>query len=214
MHSRHIFRVHVACISILGTAYVALRNLGPATLGYAAFDLDGESNIPTWFSAAGLLACAWFMLELRRRASGLGMFALLLAAAAVDEVAMVHEHVAAWLLANRGAVPPIAIWVLGGALAAALGGICVPTLRRLPTLPRMRLIGSGTVFVSAAVGVEAIGQAWARHHGWHDATYTFLVLIEECGEMLGAALCLRALLGWREAATVTPPSPTRLRVRR
>ena len=199
MQSRTIFNVHIACILFLGATYAALRALGPTTPGYAAFDLDGEGNIPTWFSAIGLFACAWLMLHLRQRAWGLSTLALLLVAAAIDEVAMVHERVAAWLLERRGAMPPFAIWVLGGALAAVLGGGCVPTLRRLPKRPRERLVVSGAVFALSAIGVESIGQAWARRHGWNDATYTLLVLIEECGEMLGAALCLRALLAWRAA---------------
>jgi hypothetical protein len=198
MQSRVAFHVHVACISMLAAVYVALRWLGPGTPGYSAFDLDGEGNIPTWFSAAGLAACAFLMLLLLKQASALWIFALLLAIAAIDEVAMLHERAAAWLLAHRGGAPPFAIWVFGGALAAALGVSCLPTLLRLPKLPRARLILSGALFVVSAVGVESLGQAYARRHGWHDAIYTLLVLIEECGEMLGAALCMRALLAWRE----------------
>lgn len=189
--ARAIFRVHIACIAILGATYLG-------TPGLQAFDLDGEGNVPTWFSSAGLLACGLVAFLLRRRARGLTAFAFLLSVAAVDEVAMFHERAAAWLLEHRGDVPPIAVWLLGAVLAAALAATLVPTLRRLPPAVRTRLVVSAVVFVVSAVGVETLGQAWARRHGWHNAVYTFLVLLEECGEMLGAALCLRALLAWRE----------------
>lgn len=189
-----VFRVHVALISALAAAYL----LAP---GSSAFDLDGEGNVPTWFSSLGLLACSVAAFSLRRRARGLTAFAFLLAIAAVDEVAMLHERAAAWLLEHRGDVPPIAIWLLGAVLAAALAVTLVPMLRRLPPAVRTRLVVSGVVFVASAVGVETVGQAWARRHGWHNAVYTYLVLLEECGEMLGAALCLHALLAWREEAT-------------
>jgi hypothetical protein len=192
--ARTLFCVHVTCIAILGATYL----LAP---GCATFDLDGEGNVPTWFSSAGLLACGACAFLLRRRARGLTAFAFLLSVAAVDEVAMFHERAAAWLLEHRGDVPPIVVWLLGGVLAAALGATLVPTLRRLPPAVRTRLVVSGVVFVASAVGVETLGQAWARRHGWHNAIYTLLVLFEECGEMLGAALCLHALLAWREEAT-------------
>ncbi|NOU26671.1 MAG: hypothetical protein HOO96_02100 [Polyangiaceae bacterium] len=193
MNARAVLIVHITCITILGATYLA-------TPGYGAFDLDGEGNVPTWFSSAGLLACGLVAFLLRRRARGLTAFAFLLSAAAVDEVAMFHERAAAWLLEHRGDVPPITVWLLGAVLAAALAATLVPMLRRLPPVLRTRLVVSGVVFVAAAVGVETLGQAWARRHGWHNAVYTFLVLLEECGEMLGAALCLRALLAWREGS--------------
>ncbi len=192
--ARTIFRVHLACIAMLGATYLVAPS-------HHAFDLDGEGNVPTWFSSAGLLACGALALLLRRRARGLTAFAFLLSAAAVDEVGMFHERAAAWLLEHRGDVPPIAVWLLGAVLAAALAATLVPMLRRLPPAVRTRLVVSGVVFVVSAVGVETLGQAWARRHGWHNAVYTLLVLLEECGEMLGAALCLRALLAWREEAT-------------
>lgn len=191
MKARTIFRVHLTCIAILGATYLVAPGRG-------AFDLDGEGNVPTWFSSAGLLACGAFAFLLRRRARGLTAFAFLLSTAAVDEVAMFHERAAAWLLERRGDIPPISVWLLGAVLAAALAATLVPMLRRLPPVPRTRLVVSGVAFVVSAVGVETLGHAWARRHGWHNAVYTFLVLLEECGEMLGAALCLHALLAWRE----------------
>lgn len=192
--ARTIFRVHIACISILGATYLAAPSHG-------AFDLDGEGNVPTWFSSAGLLACGVVAFLLRRRARGLAAFAFLLSAAAVDEVAMFHERAAAWILERRGDVPPIAVWLLGAILALALAAALVPVLRSLPRVVRTRLVVSGVVFALSAVGVETLGQAWARSHGWNNAIYTLLVLLEECGEMLGAALCLHALLAWREETT-------------
>lgn len=191
MKAHTIFRMHITCIAILGATYLAAPGCG-------AFDLDGEGNVPTWFSSAGLLACGLVAFLLRRQARGLATFAFLLSAAAVDEVAMFHERAAAWLLERRGDVPPIAVWLLGAVLAATLAATLVPMLRRLPRVVRTRLFVSGGVFVLSAVGVETLGQAWARSHGWHNAVYTLLVLLEECGEMLGAAICLHALLAWRE----------------
>jgi hypothetical protein len=52
--------------------------------------------------------------------------------------------------------------------------------------------------------VEAAGHAWARAHGWANAPYVAMVTLEECGEMLGAALCARGL--YCEALKEVPPS--------
>jgi hypothetical protein len=68
------------------------------------FDLDAESNLPTWFAAVLLLAAAFRCFESARGAqgpdvgSGFRRLGVVLVALSCDEVAMVHERVAAALL--------------------------------------------------------------------------------------------------------------------
>lgn len=210
MSPRLVFSIQVAVLVGLGAAHVALK--GAALAGAAPpapvtrlFDLDGEGNVPTWVSSASLAWAALAAARSRRRALARGhgararwlaAVAATLAVLSLDETAQVHEAVAAWLLSllAGGAVPPIAVWGLGAAIVLPLGAaLAAGAARHAEPRERRGLVVAGCVYVACGLGLEALGHAWARRHGWDDPVYVALVVLEECGEMLGAALAARSL---------------------
>ncbi len=150
------------------------------------FNLDAEANVPTWFGSILLLRCALASARYTRA------LAAVFVALSIDEVAMVHERAAAALLERSpGSALP---WLLGGVVVAALGTALVPALRRLPAAARARAAAAGALYVAGALGVEALGQRFARRHGWWNPGYVGLAALEEAMEMAGAILYVDALV--------------------
>jgi hypothetical protein len=172
-------------------------SLGPSVERWTQmWNLDGESNVPTWFGSVLLLLAAVAAAQRARRtearpvARGLRLLATVLLVLSVDEVAMGHERVAAALLER--AVAPVWVWGLGGVLVAILGVAFVDLLRRLPRALALRFVGAGAVYVGGALVVEAAGHAFARAHGYWSPGYVALAGLEETLEMAGVLLFLGA----------------------
>lgn len=164
------------------------------------FDVDAEANVPTWFSSVLLLTCAvssWAMSRRvesePRKARGFRLVATLLGLFSIDEVASVHERVAAWMLITVRAhdIARIWVWGAGGVIVAALFFSLAPFLAALDRSLRSRLVASGVIFVMGALVLEAIGHHWAAQHGFANATYAALSGFEELLEMLGALFFLQ-----------------------
>jgi hypothetical protein len=167
---------------------VRIRFGDPVARWTGLFDLDGEANVPTWFSSILLLRCA--MASARR---GLRPLAVVFVVLSLDEVAMMHERAAAALLEAH--VPWPWPWVLGAAIVAGLAVVLVPALRAMARPERRGVVAAGAIYVGGALCVEIVAQRWAAAHGWWNAGYVTLVTIEEGMEMTGAILFVRALRG-------------------
>ena len=207
---------------LLGGAYVAVHRLNPygvapggselSRLLFELFDLNGENNVPTWFTAlvwamaAGLAMVAsrrefstdvvmrwsWFLLG--------GVFLLL----SLDEVGSLHER----LLGLAGDTIKRSFgladsfyysWAPMGMLAVILvAGLFVPFLLRIPRGVAARLILAAGVFLSGSLAIETIGSSYEA--GWIVSTEAFritwyrLIFVEEVLEMIGAILAVHALL--------------------
>lgn len=178
------------------------------------FDLDAESNVPTWFASFLLLAAAWHCSDSARRdpslvvRRGLLRLGAVFVALACDEVAMVHERVAAALLdaARANAIPPWTVWALGGVLALAIATAFVPLLRALPRAMSRSMVIAGAVFVAGAVGVESIAHAYARAHGFANWTYVMLSAVEESCEFGGVIVFIRVMETHARRANPSAPS--------
>jgi hypothetical protein len=168
------------------SSWVRVRFGEPAARWTELFDLDGEANVPTWFSSVLLLRCA--MMSARWRLPALAaVFAVL----SLDEVAMIHERAAAALMEARVVWPwP---WVIGAGLVVAALFVLVPSLRAMPAVTRRGAVVAGAVYVGGALGVEVVAQRWGAVHGWLNVGYVTLTAIEEGMEMLGAILYVEAL---------------------
>lgn len=187
----------------------------------AKFLLDGEQNLPTWFSsmllftAAGLLCVigmtaraqqrrfAWHWLVLA------GIFAFM----SMDEVAAFHEllivPVREWL--DLGGVFYFA-WVLPAMIICAiLGLIYLPLVRSLPARFRWGLVLAGTIYLSGAVGMELVGGAIADSIGLQTFAYFLSTTIEEVLELLGVVGLIHVLT-WQvsqlSAETMPVAEPT------
>ena len=167
------------------------------------FDLDRETNVPTWWSAMLLLATgvvACFQASTDRRSGNrrwvdwLTLGALFVALA-TDEAAGLHELLVKPLRALLGSGGwlhyPLIVpgTVVGIVVAIRFRGF----LRTLgPT--RRRLAASAAVFALGALGFETVGGWYAPDAIGPNATYVALSTIEETLEMLGSTLALLALL--------------------
>lgn len=221
----------------LGVAYVVAQRINPygiepgcseaSRLLFELFDLNGENNVPTWFTAlvwamaAGLAMVASrreFSTDVVMRWSWLllgGVFLLL----SLDEVGSLHERLLG--LAGENIQHALGLadsfyysWAPMGMLAVILvAGLFVPFLLRIPRGVAARLILAGGVFLSGSLAIETIGSSYEA--GWIASTEMFriswhrLIFVEEVLEMIGAILAVHALL-WALAFSpraVTPSEP-------
>jgi hypothetical protein len=166
------------------------------------FNLDGEMNVPTWFSSV-LLAFSGFLslrsaageadAKRRRRWRLLGWGFIV---CSLDEVAACHEMLVdpvRVLLHARGlfyfawVVPA---FLLVGFLAAYLA----PLFLRLAPALRRDFILAALVFLAGSLGLEMIGGAYAELHGPDHFAYSLIAHFEELLELLGQVLFIRAAL--------------------
>jgi hypothetical protein len=173
------------------------------------FSLSEESNVPTWYSSALLLANAGaFALIAATRGPGKGELrvhwaglALLFLYMSIDEMVQIHE----WL----NALPPLQgfhgglhgflyfSWVIPAAIVVTLIALAyLPFLRRLPRATRKGLILAGAVYVGGAIGVELLLGKWTDLHGEENMGYALIDAVEEGMEIAGASILLSTLLGY------------------
>ena len=165
-------------------------------------DLNGETNLPSWYSAAqlaliGCLLIVFAASEIRRgrRAGwsvmlgGLGFLFL-----SLDETTSIHEHFGYWLdhLRNRHdtVFAQTGFWMLICA-PLFLGGLAlIGWGARRYLIGRRSIVATlvigAIVFVAAAAGVESLSN-FVEPHGIGARA---LVLLEEVGEMIGATIML------------------------
>ncbi len=209
---------------MLCAAYVAAQRLNPYGLEpgrseatrilFRLFDLDGEKNIPTWYTSLLWAIAAGLALVAARRGFSqdavlrwswtlLGCVFLLLS---LDEVASLHER----LLGLAGAAAQQALgladsfyydWAaMGLILVVLVAALFVPFLLRIPRDVAARLILAGGVFLSGSLAIETVGSSYEA--GWISSTELFriswhrLIFLEELLEMIGAILAIHALLRW------------------
>ena len=191
---------HVLCmISIFALGHDHVFGLVPL------FNMDGEGNVPAWFSAGLLLFSAQLLLvtALAERRVGkpwvewLGL-SLIFAFLSIDELAVIHERIG-WFVGDLvGAEGLLREYGWIGVylpLGALLGVVYLRFLNRLPPRVRKGMLVAALFYVGGAAGIEVIGSPfWAdtvMERGW---PYLALVGLEETLEMVGVVLFIRAIL--------------------
>jgi hypothetical protein len=173
---------------------------------FLAFSLDKEANVPSWFSS-GLLLTAAAALALvaldalarhapwRRHWAGLS---LVFVALSLDETAELHERTGSWLRDHLGLHGPLHYGGVVPALALALvvGITYVRFLRALPRATRLGILGAAAVYISGAVGVEAMTGWWAESHGSRSTALLVVSTIEENLELVGTTLFILVVLAY------------------
>lgn len=133
-------------------------------------NMDGESNIPAWFSAGALLAAGVLCLihwRVSPRGRGgdrrhwLGL-ALVLVFLSIDESAQIHEQLSQ-PLTDRFDLDEDTwrhwAWIVPYALLAFGAGLAyLRFLWRLPRRIGLLIVAAGVTFVAGAVGMELIGR--------------------------------------------------------
>lgn len=168
------------------------------------FDLAREGNIPTWYQSSTLLACgavaAAIAAAARQAQSPFRVYwaltAVLFVALSADEAASMHEMTVKPLRSafNTSGLLYYPWIVLGGAAVAVLAVVSRAFLTSLPVRTRRTLLTAAAVFLSGALGVEALGGMYAEVHDRRTLLYGVITSAEETLEMLGIAVAMRALL--------------------
>jgi hypothetical protein len=196
----------LACDLLLALTYVLNSAAGrPWSLLTRLVDLDGEGNVPAWFSSMQwmLCACAFALFSARNfsravpRSWALMLLPALLVLLSLDEVAQIHEA-----LGRRSdgllegdtrsnstfRVTGIWMFVIGVPFIAsvlALGAWLSPYMAAAPAAAKR--IGLGMMMMLAgALGVETLSNFVVPHSAWAVAE----IAAEEFLEMLGATLVL------------------------
>jgi hypothetical protein len=167
--------------------------------------VDGEANIPAWFSGALLLFAALLLgaiASAERRAGGQAALWTLLAVVFVllslDEVAQLHELSIRPLRDHFHATGLLYYtWVVPAGLAATAVAVGYSGfLVSLPGRSRWLFLLSGAIYVGGALGVEALSGRQASLHGEHSLGYHLIVTVEELLEMSGVVVFIYALLDY------------------
>jgi hypothetical protein len=203
------------CIVLLVFLGLLSREMDLANLeahgGYAdpilfaqLFDLGSEGNIPTWFSVIllGMIGMVLLVAGVAGRAAGTGglrwwFMAFVAFFLSADESAELHERLADLgesMVDERTGLVTFA-WVVPGAiLAVTVGALLLWAAWTIPPRVRWGLVAGGVIFLTGALGVEALSGAIAERHGLLDRRYIYAVAVEEGLEMTGALVALWAAL--------------------
>jgi hypothetical protein len=208
--TRHAARL-VAGTLLLGDIalvgfYVAYTQTGSFHwLLHALFNLDGEANIPAWYTSVQLmLAGVLFLMATlsdtmdrtvsRGYAALVGFGFILLSA---DEIVGLHESLTA-LLRPIDVLPRFSgdhgIWI--PIYLAVIAAVALITMRQGLAVCRTHrrgcaiLAAGAIVFLTGAVGLEIVSYGDLRANGPTDRLYMLLVAAEEGLELLGASVML------------------------
>lgn len=173
------------------------------------FDVDGEDNIPAFFSFAimmyavallGYIAMHRRSVDRPRTAYWAGLAAVF-TYLAIDEGFEIHERIskmsASWIGAHE---LTLYAWLVPYALMGiAFLAVYARFLLQLPRLDALRILRAGIVYVAGAGVAEAIGAVYVHiYHTEHALGYDVETAIEESLEMAGVILFIYALLKYIE----------------
>lgn len=168
------------------------------------FNVDAESNVPTWFQGAVLLLCAgvlWTIATSVERDGGRyvrhwRVLALAFLYLSIDEVSRIHE-IAIPVVRRQldlGGVLHFAWFVAALPLVAIFALAYLRFLWHLPARTRWWIIGAGAAFVLAAAGLELPGGLYVARGAGHSTGYIVVSGVEELLEGLAVLAFLSAIV--------------------
>jgi len=167
-------------------------------------NLDRELNIPTLY-AMGLLLISSILLAIiayakhvrgDRQVRHWVALSIIFLCLAIDEITSLHERMTDPLrsMLNTNGWLHYA-WIIPGIVFVL---VCLLVfakfLKNLPSKTRQLILLAGVIFVSGAIGIEAIGGYYAQVYGEQNMGYALIAGIEEFFEMLGVIIFIYALL--------------------
>ena len=167
------------------------------------FDLNGERNVPAWFSSSMLLLCA-LLLAAVARSEGKGggrdvtrwrVLSAIFLLMSVDEAVQIHEQTIGPLRSvfGTGGIFHYAWSIAGLVFVLVFAAAYLPFVARLDAPTRRLFVAAGGLYVGGALGVEFV-------QGWHDGLYgvdgttALITTVEEVLEMSGIVVFVYALL--------------------
>lgn len=170
------------------------------------FNLDEESNIPTWYSSSTLLLCSVLLAAItcvkKREGNRFVLhwraLSLIFLYISLDETALIHERASnllerafatsgflyyAWIIP---ATPIMLIFVLA----------YFRFLLDLPAKTRRLFLFAGSLFVGGALGMEPFEALQEDVYGKESTTFAVMTHIEEVLEMTGIIVFIYALTSY------------------
>lgn len=166
--------------------------------------MDAETNVPTLFTVILMVAAAlllgltsYLQTEGKVERFRWRLLAVVFLILAVDEFASLHERLTVPLRSSldTGGVFYFA-WIIPYLVVVlVLGVYYLPWLLRLNRQVKAWMIASAILYLSGAVGMEAVGGLYLeQNEDQRDLFWSVLVTIEELLEMLGLSAFIFAIL--------------------
>ena len=200
-----VVAVALSIVNVLALLMAYMSDGGYARLARRLFDLDGEANIPSFFSGclflinAALLLLVWQAGRAISKARMIWFFlAGLFVFLAFDELFRVHERLIAPV---RAALNPTGFLAYGWHLVYGMGVVLLsimffPAWWRLSKRVKLLLGWSAATFLSGAIGVDMMQAAYDEAVAGNRDLLVFglLTTIEESFEMAGLIMLVYGLL--------------------
>jgi len=193
-------------LSLLGQFYKYFFFDGQDRYLVNIFNLDKETNFPTWYAALSLMICSTLLLIIsaaKRKSNDryffhwifLGIIFLLLA---TDEMLQLHEQVSTPI---RNVLNTTGYLYFTWTIPAVILGIVflVAYFKFLLHLPRnykILFITSGVIYILGAIGLEIIGSNHIYFYGPNNISYAFITTVEELLEMTGVLFFIYTLFSY------------------
>jgi hypothetical protein len=171
--------------------------------GINFFDLDGERNMPTYFSSLVLFISSLLLgmvavykhKEADRYKLHWAILSIIFLCLSVDEAICIHENFnpLRTMLGVGGFL--YYAWVIPGIVFVVVFAVSyLKFLFHLPVKSRVLFSAAAIIYVGGTLGGELIGGRHADLYGIQNLTYSFITTVEETLEMIGMVLFIYALL--------------------
>ena len=163
--------------------------------------LSWEANLPTWAASTLLLAAAFTIWLIGKKAQHEAdhwyrhwyAMAMVFLYISLDETAQIHENLGHLLSTGDGLF--YYDWVIpASAILAVLGLVYWPFLVSLSVPTRRRFILAATLYIGGALLMELPLGLWVSEYGPSNLGYGLIDWVEETLELVGVAVFLHALI--------------------
>lgn len=194
--------VLVLSLGIFREIYVIIFGLETALKDLRQIALDTEHCLGSFYSSALMGLSALLMIAIgqreheRWRSIRWYVLAAIFALMSLDESVSFHEVLIEPLrpVFSFSSFLHFA-WIVPGALFALVVGLAyIPFVFSFEAAIRNRIIASGGMYVTGALGLEAVGGHFKSIGGFEHPLYTAAFLVEESLEILGLTLFATTLL--------------------
>ncbi len=203
--TRTLTNLLFACALVLAVTSFALQLVlwwsGWNVNGLAPlFNVEFEQNVPSWFasmlhlltSIACFLTSALVKRSRRKHLAHWLLLGFVFCYFSLDEAATIHETLSHDIF--QGA-PVFWRWIIPGVLlVSAVSWILLPFIKSLPITTSRQMTLGWCVFFGSALGVESLQHMVVYFSSEQSLMFALCASIEECGEMCGVILILRAIL--------------------
>lgn len=206
-----VISIMLVILSISGLLIKFLMGYPTAKGFVPLFNLDGEANVPTHFSALLMFcnALLCMVISILRKKQGKPedmkwwfILSLCFLYMSFDEISQIHELL----------IPPIRnmlgdtylgifhnAWVIPFIIIVFLmGALMFKFFFSLPKNIRLSFLFAAIIYIGGAIGIEMIGGSFAKGNGQENLMYNWIVTIEEVLELIGLTWFLRTLLKYIE----------------